>query len=173
MPGRKVVESGGEHRVGAGLGQRQQAQLGKGALPARGGGPPEAGDQVGGIGQVDGGAVQADQPAAPEEAARQTRLGERPGDATVQFGQRSRSQAAPGLGDRGLGGESEAGAAAMQPAHAFQQAAQHLAVGRMTVQRQGHDVVNNQPRRQRTLSDALRSGVRQHRINQRRRDCCR
>jgi hypothetical protein len=126
---------------------------------------------LGRVWQFEGGAVQADQAVITIKGAGQARRRERPCDAPVQLGQRRHAKATARLGNGGLGGECEDIAAPAQPTHAFQQTAQHLAVGSLPVQRQGHDVVDDQPRRERAVTNACSFGVSQDRIDQRRRHC--
>jgi hypothetical protein len=64
LAGVVAVERDAKQRMGADLGQRQQAQLRKAALSAGSGRAAEALLQIRRVRQIDRGAVQADQPAA-------------------------------------------------------------------------------------------------------------
>jgi hypothetical protein len=85
--------------VRAGLGQGEQAQLGKAAGAARGGRAAEALVQRRGIGQIDGGAVQADQSMAAIPGPGRAGLGERACYALEQLLERVGAEPGPCLGD--------------------------------------------------------------------------
>jgi hypothetical protein len=74
------------------------------------------------VGQIEGGAVQADQTVATIKAAGQAGCGKRPGNAPVQLGQGSHTKARWRLGDRGLGCKRKRITTPAQPARALKQA---------------------------------------------------
>jgi hypothetical protein len=95
--------------VRAGLGQRQQAQLGEAAGAARCRGTAEALLERRGIGQVDGGAVQADQPAAAIPGTWRLGRGERARHAGERLFQRGGAETGSRLGDGRLVGQGRLG----------------------------------------------------------------
>jgi hypothetical protein len=121
--------------------------------------------QIGRVGQVDGGAVQADQPAAAIPGTLGAGLGERARHAGEQLLERGGPEPGSCLGDGRLVGQGESRAAPVQPAHALEQAAQDLAIGGLGIKRQGHDVVDHQPGRQLPLTPALPAGIGQHGVD--------
>src|SRR4051794_38226832 len=66
----------------------------------------------------------------------------------------------------GLAGGSDIDAAQTQPAHAFQQTAQDFPVGRLSMEGEGHDIVDDQGRREQPIALALPSGLLEDAINQ-------
>ena len=97
---------------------------------------------------------------------RQTRLGKWLRDAREQFLQRRSPEPDARPRDRRLAGKSNIRPAQLQPAHAFQQAAQDLAIRGLGIQCQGHDIVDHEPRRQLALPLALATGGGEHGIDQ-------
>ena len=126
--------------------------------------------QIGRIGQVDGGAIQAHQALAAIPGTLCARLGERARHPGEQLLERCGPEPGSRLGDGRLVGQGEIRAAPVQPAHALEQAAQDLAIGGLGIKRQGHDVVDHQPCRQLPLALALPAGVGEHGVDQPGRD---
>ena len=84
------------------LGEGQQAQLRKAALAARGWRTAEALHEFGRVGQIDRGAVQADQPAPAIPGAGRVGGGKRRGNARKQRLERGRTEPGAGPADGGL-----------------------------------------------------------------------
>ncbi len=139
---------------------------GKLLAPREAAGRPKRSSSAGVSGQVDRGAVQADQPAAAVPGARRAGLGQRAGHAREQLPERVGAEPGPGSGDGGLAGQARVRAGRAQPAQALQQAAQDLAVGGLGIEGQRDDVVDHQAGRQLTLPLAPAAGVGEHGIDQ-------
>jgi hypothetical protein len=146
LSGRKPGDDRGEDGMGAGLQQRQQAQLGKAAAPTRGRRTAEVPLQHRQIGDIDRCPVEADQPATLVPRARCSRIGQRLGEAAEQLTQWGLAQTYPGLGDGRLADQVEGRALPPQPAQPFHQFAQHGVIRGVSVKRQSHHVVNHDAR---------------------------
>jgi hypothetical protein len=160
--------AGGDRRedgVGAGLQQRQQAQLREAGVTARSRWPAERALQIRQVRHVERRPVEADQAAPAVPGARRARLGQRPGEAPEQLTHRGFAQAHPGLGDRRLARQAQGGAVPVQPAQSLHQFPQHRVVGGVGIECQGHHVVDHDARQQLARPPCHPPGVPQHRIH--------
>jgi hypothetical protein len=96
---REGAQAGAEQHMRAVLDQGHEAELREGALATARLGAPEGGAVLVGVGDVEAGAVQADQPPPPVPGAPRGACRERPHHLLVQSPQRRLAQAGAGLRD--------------------------------------------------------------------------
>jgi hypothetical protein len=161
-----AIEHRGKGSPGARLHQRHQTQLRKPARPAGSARSAVAVFERRRVGQVNRGAVDADQAPPLIPGPGRARLGQGPRHRGIKLAQRFRPQPGAGLGDGRFAGDRNMLGAAAQPAQAFDQAPQDLAAGHRAVQRQGDHIVDHQLCRQLPLPTAVSAGRRQYLIDQ-------
>ena len=155
---REAAQAGTEQHVRAVLDQGHEADLREGALATAGLRTPEGATVLLGVGDVEAGAVQADQAPHPIPRPLGGRRRDRSHHPLVQPVQRLRTQARAGLRDAALAGHPDR-LRTPEPAQALQEAAQHLAGAGAHVERQGDGVVDHDLRRQVALALAGLAGL--------------
>src|SRR5215208_4051581 len=138
--------------------QSHEAKLREGALATAGARIPKAGAVLLGVGHIQAGAVQADQPPRPIPRPLGGVRRNRPDPLLIQAMQRRRAQAGAGLRNAAPARHLDR-LSAPEPAQALQEAAQDLAGAGTHVERQGNSVVDHNLSRQIALALARPAGL--------------
>ena len=154
----ETAQPSAEQDVRAVLDQRHETQLGESARAAAGLGTPEGGAVLLGVGHVQAGPVQADQPPLTVPRALGGGHRDRPRHPLVQATQRRLAQAGAGLRDAALARHLDR-LGAPEPAQSLQEAAQDLAGAGAGVERQRDGVVDHDVGRQVALALARLAGL--------------
>lgn len=165
LRGRTRPDLGPKEHAGPAFQQGHETDLGKGARPARGPRTAKGGGVGFGVRRIQRGPIHAHQaPVAILPALRPFRRdGAHP--VPIQPLQGLRAQPCARLGDRRTSRVAQAVGRRTQPAKPFDQHPQHLAVGRLHVQRQRDDVVHHHLRGQLPNALAMTTGRREHPID--------
>ena len=150
--------------------QRHERILGNALRPRLAFGRPNLASLRGLVGHVQRAPVNAHHAPLPVPGPGLARPGQRAHQALVQALERFIAQARAGLRDGRVAGHAQPPGGLRQPLQAIQQAAQHLAAGRMHMQRQRHGEEHHQVVRQQALADAGPLGLAQHLVNAMHRD---
>ena len=140
------------------LHQSYEAKLRESALATAGARRPEAGTVLLGVGHIQAGAVQADQPPLPIPRPLGGVRRNRAHHLLVELAQRRLAQAGAGLRDTAPARHLDR-PSAPEPAQALQEAAQDLAGAGAHVERQGNRVVDHNLGRQVALALARPAGL--------------
>jgi hypothetical protein len=155
------AQTGAEQHVRAILHQRHKAQLWEGALATAGPGHAKFDPVRRGVGHLQAGAIQADQPPVPVPRPLAGAGSDGAHHFLIEPAQRRFAQTTARLRNAALARHLDR-LGTPQPAQPLQQAAQHLARARTHVERQGDGVVDHHLRRQITLALARPASLRQY-----------